>query len=104
MCPVAVVPDRIHVPVSIESTDLPDFFTASSMRVCRSFFRSMDAALTEVGDAFTQSSMRMAREFFRAQINEADAHGIGTCPWVVQMSGCLERMELRLEQGISPAV
>lgn len=96
-----MMPDRINVPVSIPSGDLADYFTASSMRVCRSFFLAQNRALEDVGDPMTRPSVCMARSFFLAQINEADAHGIGSASWVSQMSGCVERIELRMEDGIS---
>lgn len=57
---------------------------------------------SELEACFTASSQRVMRAMFLAQINEADAHGIGSCLWVNQMRAAVERLELSLEsRGLS---
>lgn len=97
----AVAPDRME-PVSIPADELEDAFTVSSMRVCVAFARSQLAEMGVMGAAFVSPSQRMFTAFFRAQVNEADAHGIGRCLWVCQMARAIERLEADVATGVSP--
>ena len=51
----------------------------------------------ELESCFTASSQRVMKAMFLAQINEANAHGIGSCLWVNQMRAAVERLEMALE-------
>lgn len=96
-----MAPDRVEHPVSIPAEELEAAFTVSSMRVCVKFARSQLAELEVMGQAFVPSSQRLFVSFFEGQVSEADAHGLGRCVWVAQMSAALERLEADVREGVS---
>lgn len=91
---------RINVPVEIPAESIEDFFTVSSWRVSRAFAAAELETQAEMGGGYTPHSLAHFVSFMRAQVNEADAHGIGTSPWVMEMVGSIDRVSAALEEGI----